>query len=224
MTRLVVTGTGTGVGKTIVAAAILALAQDSRAYVKPVQTGVPGDVPDVETVARLSAAPAYELARFAAPLSPEAAARHEGRLPVDVEDLVRSVRAIDADLVVVEGAGGLLVRYDKQGTTIADVATWLGAAAVVVTEAGLGTLNATALTIEAMRRRGVPLAGLVIGSWPGEPGLAERCNVRDLETIADEPLAGVLPANAGALPPERFREIAERSLGTRFGGRFQGVQ
>ncbi|MBW3551414.1 MAG: FAD-dependent oxidoreductase, partial [Proteobacteria bacterium] len=61
------------------------------------------------------------------------------------------------------------------------------------TEPGLGTLNATALTLEAMAHRGLDLAGLVIGAWPDEPGLAERSNVADLEMLAARPLLGALP-------------------------------
>ncbi len=228
---IVITGTGTGVGKTVVTAAIAALAIAAGlrvAVVKPAQTGVhdgPGsDTPDVAIIARLAGLlDTHELARFPDPLSPEAAARVSGLPPADLR--AASVYITDLsysrDLVLVEGAGGLLVRYDPGGTTIADLAAALAAPALVVTSAGLGTLNHTTLTLEALRARKVPLAGLVVGNWPTEPGLAERENLADLATGAGQPLAGLLPAGAGALSPAEFLAVARAGLGPAFGGGLQ---
>ncbi len=208
MTALVVTGTGTGVGKTVVAAALLAVRGGT--YVKVAQTGVPGDVPDVDTVARLTGAATYEGARYAAPLSPEAAARHAGLPYANLAKIIDKCR--DLGEVCVEGAGGLLVRYDDRGTTLADLALALDAPVVVVAPAGLGTLNATALTLEALARRGVRLAGVVIGAWPDRPGLTEETNLTDLATLAGGSLLGVLPDGAGAADRATFAMIAARSL------------
>jgi dethiobiotin synthetase len=198
---LFVTGTGTGVGKTIVTAAVAALARAAGrrvAVVKLAQTGVhdgPGsDTPDLETVTRLSGVTdTHELARFPDPLSPEAAARVSGLPPVDFTRAAALIAGLaeTRDLVLAEGAGGLLVRYDGAGATIADLAAALDAPALVVTAAGLGTLNHTALTVEAIRRRGLECLGIVIGSWPADPDLASLCNLDDLETIA--PVLGKLP-------------------------------
>ena len=225
---LFVTGTGTGVGKTIVTAAIAALARVAGrrvAVVKLAQTGVhdgPGsDAPDLETVTRLSGVTdTHELARFPDPLSPEAAARVSGLPPVDFARAAALITdlAETRDLVLVEGAGGLLVRYDDRGATIADLATVLNeqgldAPALVVTAAGLGTLNHTALTLEAATARKVRTAGVVVGSWPREPGLAERENLADLETLASGPLAGLLPEDSGSLPPAEFLAVARDGLG-----------
>jgi dethiobiotin synthetase len=230
---LFVTGTGTGVGKTIVTAAIAALARAAGqrvAVVKLAQTGVrdgPGsDTPDLETVTRLSGVTdTHELARFPDPLSPEAAARVSGLPPVDFARAAALITALEAarDLVLVEGAGGLLVRYDDEGATIADLATVLNrqgldAPALIVTAAGLGTLNHTALTLEAAAARKVRTAGLVIGSWPRHPGLAERENLADLETLANGPLAGLLPEGSGSLPAAEFRAVARMSLAPSLGG------
>jgi dethiobiotin synthetase len=233
---LFITGTGTGVGKTIVTAAVAAPAAAAGrrvAVVKVAQTGVqpgehrgPGsDVPDLETVTRLSGVTdTHELARFPDPLSPEAAARVSGRPPVDFEHArkVISDLAVTRDLVLVEGAGGLLVRYDADGSTIADLAAVLGAEALVVCAAGLGTLNHTALTLAAMRERGVSSAGIVIGSWPRDPGLAERENLTDLRALARGPLAGVLPAGSGGLTAGQFRAVARDGLVTGLGGMRSG--
>lgn len=225
-----VTGTGTGVGKTVVTAALTALAAargSSVAVVKPAQTGVGPDEPgDLAEVQRLAAPPTgselQEYARYPDPLSPAAAARMSGRAALDCADAARRISALTQTfrLVLVEGAGGLLVRYDGQGTTLADLARTLGAPVLVVTRSGLGTLNETALTLEALAARGLDFAGLVIGSWPAAPGLADRCNIADLETLAARPLAGALPAGAGRLLPVEFLAVASAGLTPAYGGRF----
>jgi dethiobiotin synthetase len=122
--------------------------------------------------------------------------------------------------VIVEGTGGLLVRFDDDGGTIADVAWALGAPVLVVVDAGLGTLNGTALTTEALRRRGITCAGLVVGSWPRLPDLACRHNLEDLPAVAGAPLAGALPAGAATLGQAEFLATARRSLSPAFGGTF----
>ena len=234
---LLVTGTGTGVGKTIVTAAIAALARAAGqrvAVVKLAQTGVhdgPGsDVPDLETVTRLSGVTdTHELARFPDPLSPEAAARLSGLPPVNFARAAEVVDGLAAnrDLVLVEGAGGLLVRYDAVGATFADLAgvlkmQGLDAPALVVTTAGLGTLNHTALTLEALAARKITCAGVVVGSWPDQPGLAERANLTDLAVVAGGPLAGVLSQGAGALDRQAFLAVATAGLVPSLGGTLGG--
>ena len=229
MAVLFVTGTGTDVGKTVVTAAVAALAAQRGArcaVVKPAQTGVPdggdGDLADITRLAGVR--DVHELVRYPDPLSPAAAARTSGRPPLDPARCVELVLrlAADHDLVLVEGAGGLLVRFDEDGLTLADLARSVRAPVLVVAAAGLGTLNATALTLEAMAHRGLELAGVVIGSWPAQPGLAERSNVRDLETLAARPLAGALQEGAGALDPAAFQAAARRGLGPGLGGSFDG--
>jgi len=222
---LVVSGTGTGVGKTVVTAAIAALAiarGDRVAVVKPAQTGIAaGDIPDTETVRRLTGlADTHELARFPDPLSPEAAARVAGLAPLDLRAAADYVATLaeSRDLVLVEGAGGLLVRYDPGGRTIADLAAALDAPVAVVAAAGLGTLNHTALTLEAMAARKLAPAGVVIGSWPRRPGIAELANLTDLEAVAGGPLAGVMPEGAGGLDRAGFLAAATAGLAACLGG------
>lgn len=211
----------------MVTAAVAALASargEKVAVVKPVQTGVAAGEPgDLDEVARLAGAgDTHELARFPDPLSPEAAARACGLPPLDLARAASEIRSLAAtrDPVLVEGAGGLLVRYDPGGATLADLARALAAPVLVVTEAGLGTLNNTALTLEALALRGLALAGLVIGSWPDSPELAESSNIGDLESLAGRPLSGVLPAGAGRLGRAAFRRAAAAGLGPSLGGRF----
>ncbi len=227
---LVVSGTGTEVGKTVVTAALAALAAargDRVAVVKPAQTGEPpGPAGDLEVIRRLSGVRlTHELARFPDPLSPEAAARAAGRPPLDLAGAAVVIKQLqaEADLVLVEGAGGLLVRYDPAGATIADLAAMLGAPVLVVTTAGLGTLNHTALTLEALNRRRLAAAGVVIGSWPDEPDLAARANLTDLAVIAGRPLAGALPAGSGRLGRAEFLAVARAGLGPELGGTFRGI-
>ncbi|MDW8809646.1 dethiobiotin synthase, partial [Streptomyces scabiei] len=208
MTVLVVTGTGTEVGKTVTTAAVAAVALASGrsvAVLKPAQTGVgPDERGDADEVARLAGAVTVrELARYPEPLAPATAARRAGLPPVHPEDVAEAAAklAVDHDLVLVEGAGGLLVRFDEAGGTLADTARLLGAPVLLVASAGLGTLNTTELTARELAVRDVELAGVVIGSWPEVPDLASRCNLADLPVVADAPLVGAVPAGAGGLPP-----------------------
>ncbi|GAA3553211.1 dethiobiotin synthase [Kribbella ginsengisoli] len=211
MTRILfVTGTDTGVGKTVVTAAFAATARGSVAVLKPAQTGVTADEPgDLQEVQRLTGvADLHEGVRLLEPLAPTTAGRRQGVVLPSVDDHARTIEklAVDRDLVLVEGAGGLLVGLDDDGNDLADLAARLEIpfAFVVVARAGLGTLNHTGLTVEALRARGLPIAGLVIGSWPAEPELAERCNLEDLPATTGVPVIGRIPAGAGALEREAF--------------------
>jgi dethiobiotin synthetase len=229
---LVVSGTGTDVGKTVVTAAVSALARTAGlrvAVVKPVQTGgAAGAASDLDEIERLAGIPRgdlFELARYDFPLSPEAAARLQGAPALDLDRCALEIRALaaDRDLVLVEGAGGLLVRYDPAGRTVADLAALLNAPVLVVVLASLGTLNHTALTLEALDRRGLRLEGVVIGSWPVVPDIACRANVTDLELIAGGPLLGALAEGSGRLDRTAFAEAAAAGLASSLGGRFDAA-
>ncbi|MFF9526509.1 dethiobiotin synthase [Streptomyces achromogenes] len=225
MRVLVITGTGTEVGKTVTTAAVAAsalAAGRSVAVLKAAQTGVrPDERGDADEVAWLAGpVTTDEIARFPEPLAPGTAARRAGMAPVRPREVAERAAklATEHDLVLVEGAGGLLVRFDEDGGTLAGAARLLGAPVLVVARAGLGTLNDTELTARELRRRELELAGVVIGSWPGEPDLATRCNVADLPEVAGAPLLGALPAGAGALPPAEFRAAAPGWLAPRLDG------
>ena len=220
MTVLVVTGTGTGVGKTIATAALAAAARAvgrEVAVCKPVQTGTaPSDGPgddDLAEVHRLAGVTELaRVARYPEPLAPAAAAALAGCSLPTAGEIVASVRAVDRPgrLTLVEGAGGLLVELAAGGTTLRDLAATLGAPVLVVCAAGLGTLNHTALTLEALATRGLVTAGLVIGSWPDHPGPAELTNRESLAALA--PLRAVLPAGAAALHPAQFAEMSRQAF------------
>ncbi|MEU6575700.1 dethiobiotin synthase [Streptomyces sp. NPDC046805] len=229
MPVLVITGTGTEVGKTVTTAAVAAAAVAagrSVAVLKAAQTGVgPAERGDADEVVRLAGAvTASELARYPEPLAPGTAARRAGLPPVHPHEVAETAAklATEHELVLVEGAGGLLVRFDAAGGTLADAAGLLNAPVLVVASAGLGTLNATELTACELRSRGVELLGVVIGSWPAAPDLASRCNVADLPDVTGAPLLGALPAGAGALPPTDFRATAPDWLAPRLDGTWDG--
>jgi dethiobiotin synthetase len=212
---LVVTGTSTGVGKTVVTAALAvrAAATGSVVVVKPVQTGIgpeSDEVADADVVHALTGCSVQEFTCLPDPLAPDTAARLRGtRLPPVAEyaDRIRVLAEVH-DTLIVEGAGGLMVRLDTDGGTLLDLAVEVGAEVVVVAAAGLGTLNHAELTVAAVRARGIEPSGLVVGSWPDEPGLAETCNLDDLPRVTGVPLLGRIPAGAGALDRDAFRAQA----------------
>ena len=194
-----VTGTDTGVGKTLAAAALCRAerkAGKTVLYCKPVQTGLQtGEPGDAAFVAAAAGVPVIECLRFPDPLAPAVAAERVGAV-IDVEGLLADLaKAGDGfDRLVVEGAGGLLVPLWGD-VTMADLAGRLGAGLVVVTRPTLGTLNHTALTLEAARSRGLPVDGLVISGWPADPGVTEETNLGRLSAMA--PVLGLLPAYPG---------------------------
>lgn len=218
MSFLVVAGTDTGVGKTVVTAALAALVRSRGAkvaVVKPAQTGLrrnePGDLDEVRRLARVD--DVHELVRLPDPLAPATAARRVGAQLPTVGKMARQIAELgDRDFVLVEGSGGLLVHLDHSGGTLADLASELGAPVLVVARAGLGTLNHVALTCEALRARGLSCAGIVIGAWPGEPDLASRCNRDDLAEYAGAPVLGVMPEDASVLDPVSFLAAAQGGL------------
>jgi dethiobiotin synthetase len=211
---VLVTGTDTDVGKTIVTAAVAAAAQSSGlrvAVIKPGQTGIATGAPtDIEVVTRLAAPDTTRvLAEYPEPMAPLAAATVAQLPPLELYTVVDAIRAEadKHDLVLVEGAGGLLVpmgvRPSGEAWTLADLAIALGVKTIVVARAGLGTLNHTALTLEALSRRGVP-AGVVIGAWPPDPELVHWANLSELLPH----LMGALPDGAGRMDPGVFRRSA----------------
>jgi len=157
MKALVVTGTDTGVGKTVVSA-MLTLALDAD-YWKPIQSGLAGQT-DSETVMALAELPPKrilpEAYRLREPLSPHRAAELDGK-QINPDSL--NLPCTDR-LLIVEGAGGVLVPLTRSALQIDLFARW-GAPIVVVARTALGTINHTLLTIEALRRRSVPLLGIV---------------------------------------------------------------
>ncbi len=212
MTVLVVTGTGTGVGKTVVTAALACHARQAGidvAVCKPIQTGTDSGDDDLAEVARLSGATELAgLARYPQPLAPAAAAEQAGAALPTGAQVLRLISDLDRPgrLTLVEGAGGLLVELADGGVTLRDLAAELGAAALVAVTAELGTLNHTALTLESLAAHDVSCAGLVIGSWPARPGLVETSNRSALQRLG--PVRAALPAGAGSMDAAQFAGVS----------------
>ena len=214
MSVLFVTGTDTGVGKTVVTAALaVALRQAGGApyVIKPAQTGVRPDEPgDLDDVRRLAGdVPGHEGVRLREPLAPDTAARLEGaRLPGLAEQRDAVVEAARHHDVLVEGAGGVLVHLGEHWDAL-DLAASVAHAGipvgfVVVARAGLGTLNHAALTVWAIQQRQLFVHGLVIGSWPVEPDLAAEQNLLDLPVMTGLSVLGRIPEGAGSLGAAEF--------------------
>jgi dethiobiotin synthase len=163
-----VTGTGTGVGKTVVSAALLHRYEaPSLRYWKPVQTGTLQDDDTSSVMALSGCGPSVVLdagVRLPQPVSPHLAARLEGQVIRVPELMERIAREPDA-VWVVEGAGGVLVPLDDH-TTIAVLMRALALPVVVVARSDLGTINHTLLTLEALRTRALRVAGVVMFGVP----------------------------------------------------------
>lgn len=213
-----VTGTDTAVGKTVVTAAIARSLDDAGlrvAVYKPLQTGTIDGDDDARDVHHLAGCDTFTGVALPDPLAPSVAAELVGA-EIDVDAIVGRFRELRAeyDAVIVEGAGGLLVPIDDD-TTMADLARALELPIVVVARPALGTLNHTALTVEAARTRGLHVEGIVISGFPSDPSLAQRTNPAELEKLCDALLVGVVPH----LPSLDVTDAAAW-LGPRFGGRF----
>jgi len=216
LTVLVVTGTGTGVGKTVATAALACHARQAGldvAVCKPVQTGTDTGDDDLADVARLSGVTkVVGLARYPQPLAPVAAAELAGRSLPTRDDILGAIRGVDraGRLTLVEGAGGLLVELARDQITLRDIAVGLCAAVLVVATTELGTLNHTALTLEALSAQQLSCAGLVIGSWPRQPGEVETTNRCALERLA--PVRAALPEGAGSMTPAEFSAMSAQAF------------
>jgi dethiobiotin synthetase len=174
---------------------------------------------DASTVRRLAGPMTVRaLAGYPHPLAPLTAARVAGLPPLVLAEVLATVEDLIAEheLVLIEGAGGLLVPMGAGSWTVAELAVALGAPAVVVARPGLGTLNHTALTLEALDRRGIA-ARVVIGAWPARPELVHRTNLDDL--VGE--LAGAVPDGAGGWETGRFRRHATEWLTHELHGSFE---
>jgi len=181
---LFVTGTGTEVGKTVVAAAIArtAVATGLRVAVfKPAVSGLAeGGEPDHELLRRAAGSSQTDDGiapyRYAPPVSPHLAAELAGEAIQPARLRAAAATAAQAgDALVVEGVGGFLVPLTTS-YLIRDLAVEIGLAVVIAATPGLGTINHTLLTIEAVRGAGLDARAVVLTPWPAAPGALERSN------------------------------------------------
>jgi dethiobiotin synthetase len=213
---LFVTGTDTGVGKTLVACALI---RGLRARgidavgMKAVETGVGPEGPRDALALRAAADHLVALddvcpLRFALPAAPTVAALAEGRA-VEVWAIRRAHQRLAArhECVITEGAGGLLVPL-AEGQCMADLARELELPLLVVARAALGTINHTLLTLEAAVARGLAVAGVVISHAGGALAPAEAANLNALRRALGDALLGEIPPLApGELPPPQALEL-----------------
>jgi len=228
MRGLFVTGTGTGVGKTVLSAALLAAMSTAGVRVrahKPVVTGLddPSETawpPDHELLAGVAGMTPEEVAplRYGPAVSPHLAARLAGET-IDPAELVARARAASSDAdqrngaLIVEGVGGLLVPL-ADDFTVRDLAAALGLPVVIAANPGLGTINHTLLSIESARAAGLDVRAVVLTPWPQAPGELERSNRDTIARLGEIEVAGLAhipnPSTVGlaragsALPWQRW--------------------
>lgn len=225
MIELFVTGTDTGVGKTTVGCALLAAARArgmrTRAL-KPVETGCAGEAGVLQpadaialdrAAGHVSTAGSSTVYRFSAPLAPSVAAERVGQA-VALAPILRAadrLRSLAPDLLVIEGAGGLLVPLTSS-VDMADLAAALAMPLLIVARDGLGTINHTLLTLEAAAARGLPIAAVVLCA--ANAGTTDIDATRNAEEIARRgrvPVLGRLP-HLGSLSPAELGRAAEAHL------------
>ncbi|KAF0132334.1 MAG: Dethiobiotin synthase [Methylocystaceae bacterium] len=181
--RFVIVGTDTDVGKTVVSAALVGAL--NACYWKPVQSGLDGET-DSQTVARLSGAAADrifpEAWRLRRPASPHLAARDEG---VEIDAAALNPPPCDAPLII-ETAGGVLTPLSDRALTIDVLERWR-LPVILVARTRLGTINHSLLTLEALRRRGISIAGIIF------VGDADADAQHSIETIGGARILGRLP-------------------------------
>lgn len=222
-----ITGTDTGVGKTVITAALALSLKRSGLNVgvmKPIQSGssLPGmtDIEFLRTVlGEKGHSPDDCIYDFGAPLSPQAAASLSGEAidPGKIKSAYARL-ALSRDVVLVEGAGGLLVPV-LDDYLMADLARDLAAPLLVVARPGLGTINHTALTIECARGRGLAVLGVVINAFPASPDQAVRLNPRAISRLTGSPVLGVYPED----PSLRVAEGSPGAMEGLFAGAFAPV-
>ena len=211
---LFVTGTGTDIGKTYVTGLIVKCLRDagrSAGYYKAALSGaevaadgtlLPGDALHVARAAGLDAADVTVSYVYRDAVSPHLAAQIEHR-PMDFAKVAEDYRRAKerTDYLTVEGSGGIIcpLRWDDdEHVVLDDLAVRLGLAALVVADAGLGTINAAVLTAEHLHARGIPLRGFIFNNWQG--GLMQEDNVRMVEEITGAHVLARVPHGATELP------------------------
>ena len=218
---LLITGTDTGIGKTLVAGAIAAHLRKQGVRVGVLKPAASGCVKrreglvseDAEFLAHCADSPhpldIIAPQRFAEPLAPAIAAERLG-VALDWDAIQRSINIIarDSDVLLVEGVGGIMVPMDAKHTML-DVAQWLKLPALVVARPNLGTINHTLLTVNALRDAMVKVPGVVINRYPAEmPGVAEETNPRAIEKWGKVPVLCVVPEVKEAIGLNMPQDIA----------------
>ncbi|MEZ5344148.1 MAG: dethiobiotin synthase [Pyrinomonadaceae bacterium] len=191
MRGIFVTGTDTGIGKTVVSAALMIAFRSSEdvCYWKPVQTGIEEDN-DTETVRQLASCTDDEVFdhgfRLERPLSPHLSARLAD-VKITIDKIVSFTEEADPEkFMIVEGAGGILVPLNKYQLMI-DLIETLNLPVLIVARSGLGTINHTVLTVNALRDRGIELFGVVTSGEPNEENKKAIEHYGNVRVLAEMP-------------------------------------
>jgi dethiobiotin synthetase len=232
---LFITATDTEVGKTVIAGAIADWFRARGANVgvlKPVATGCvhrrEGLVSEDAEFLAHCAQTRFPLDvicpnRYAEGLSPNVAAERRG-VPMDWHAVQRSIDTMSQTCVVliVEGVGGVMAPVDASHTVL-NLAQWIGSPAVVVARPGLGTINHTVLTVDALRTGGVKVAGVVVNRYPADgASVAQETNPRQIErwgktqvlaVVPEAPVASMLPEDIiAAVAPVDWEALARAAV------------
>jgi dethiobiotin synthetase len=222
MRGLLITGTDTNIGKTVVAGGLARLLSDrgeNIGVMKPVETGCPeegwpNDAAFLVKSARVDDPMDLVVpCRFAEPLAPLVAARRQGSI-VDVEAIRTAFGELTTkyDRLLVEGAGGLSVPLTEDMDT-AELAALLGLKVLVVARPGLGSLNHTFLTVHYARAHGLTVIGVVISGYdPRTEDVAELTNPEVIESLCAVPLLGLIPKSDHVDTPEGAAEAVNRGI------------
>jgi len=221
---LFVTGTDTGVGKTLVAGGIAACLKArgiSVGVMKPVETGCAmrkgKRIPRDGSLLRLMAGSQEPLDRIVpyrltAPLAPQVAAEREG-VRISMARISSEYRKISSrhEITLVEGAGGLFVPITRRSCMV-EVMVKLGVPVLLVGRIGLGTLNHSLLSLECLLRRGIPVIGIVLNDPDKTRGLAAQTNPSVLQQWSPAPLLGNIPFMEGLLPGKSCARRVEHQV------------
>lgn len=201
MRNIFVTGTDTGVGKTAVASAIAKGLRNKGVNVgvmKPIQSGEDNDAARLIEAAGveddLSIVVPYA---FKEPVAPTLAARLEG-VDIDIDVIRKCYSELGKrhEVVIVEGAGGIMVPLVEKGVEsylMSDIAKDMDLPVIIVARAGLGTVNHTLLTIDHAREKGLDILGVIINGYPERPNLSEKNNPRMIEELSGVPVLSIIP-------------------------------
>ena len=210
--RLFITGTDTGVGKTLVSAILMAGLKGI--YWKPVQSGLE-DITDTEWVREKTGLPAHhffpETYRLKLPLSPHASAAHEG-LEIDLGEF-HIPETGKSDHIIIEGAGGIMVPLNRSSFMI-DLMKKLDSPVLVVTSSSLGTINHTLLSLEKLKSEGLEILGVVMN------GLINNTNREAIEYYGGmKVLAEIEPMNK--INPKSLEECFKENFTSGLGVRWE---
>ncbi len=195
--QIFITGTDTGVGKTTVSEALSFLLREkghSVGYFKPVETGCNKKCEDADLLSKTTGQSLDEVLcySFKEPVAPLVAERIENK-KISLEKIKEHFERLkyNYEYLIVEGAGGILVPITEENGkiyTYLDLVEILEIPSIIISRAGLGTINHTVLTVEVMKKRGIKIEGIVMNGFSRNPDIAEKTNPQIIEEMTNIPV------------------------------------